>query len=110
MVSEIEVNIYVDRFIDYIKSTDEYRNYMRASRNLDKNPDIKEKVDQYKKENYFLQHAPENEDIFDRVQEMQFNNKELLERGDVSEYLVTEWEFFHMIQKIFGRIMDNMDF
>lgn len=110
MVSESEMNAYVDRFIDYLKSTDEYRNYIRASRNLDKSPEIKEQVDQFKKENFFLQHSPEHEDIYDRVEELRSKNEELLERGDVSEYLMAEWEFFRMMQKINARLMDNMDF
>jgi len=110
MISETELYDYVDRFIVYMKNTREYKEYIHALRELEKYPDIKEKVYEFRRENYFLQHAPEHEDIYERVAELRSRNEELLERPEVSDFLMTEWEFFGMMQGVFDRIMNNMDF
>ena len=110
MSSEEEINERVDALIDYLKSTREYREYIHASKVLDQSPDIKDKVYEFRRENYFLQHAPANEDIYERVEQLRRKNEELLYKPEAADFLMTEWNFFSMMQGVFDRIMDNMDF
>ncbi|MBR5377265.1 MAG: YlbF family regulator [Lachnospiraceae bacterium] len=105
-----ELNERVDALIDYLKNTSEYREYIHASKNLDNFPDEKEKVFEFRKENYFLQHAPAGEDIYEKVESLRAKNEELLYRPEVSDFLMTEWAFFSMMQGVFDRVMENMDF
>ena len=105
-----ELNERVDALIDYLKNTSEYREYIHASKNLNSFPDEKEKVFEFRKENYFLQHAPAGEDIYEKVENLRAKNEELLYRPEVSDFLMTEWAFFSMMQGVFDRVMENMDF
>ena len=110
MNSDGELNELVDALIDHIRNTREYREYVHASKTLNESPDIKEKVFEFRKENYFLQHAPAGEDIYEKVESLRAKNEELLYRPEVSDFLMTEWSFFSMMQQIMDRIMESMDF
>ncbi len=110
MNSEEALNERVDALIDYLKNTNEYRDYIHASKTLNESPDIKEKVFEFRKENYFLQHAPAGEDIYEKVETLRKKNEEILYRPEVSDFLMTEWAFFSMMQGVLDRIMENMDF
>ncbi|MBO4374709.1 MAG: YlbF family regulator [Lachnospiraceae bacterium] len=110
MNPEDELNERVDALIDYLKNTGEYREYKHASRILDESPDVKAKVYEFRKDNYFLQHAPKGEDIYEKVENLRKKNEDILYRPEVSDFLMTEWAFFSMVQNVFSRIMDNMEF
>ncbi len=77
---------------------------------LQRKPDLYDQVMGFRWENYLLQHAPEHEDIYDRVAELRKRNAELLDTPEVYDYLMTEWTFSHMIQTLFDRLMNQMDF
>ncbi len=110
MTEETELLEYVDRFIDLIKDTRQYKDYIHMVHILSAEPEIYEKVQEFRRENYFLQHAPEHEDIYDAVAELRKKNEELLNRPEVYDYLMFEWEFFHLVQKLYTRFMDRMEF
>ena len=110
MNSDEELRERVDALIDFLKNTDEYRDYVHASKKLNETPDIKEKVFEFRKENYFLQHSPAGEDIYEKVENLRAKNEEILYRPEVSDFLMTEWAFFSIMQDVLDRIMENMDF
>ncbi len=110
MNTDEEINRRVDELIGYLKGTPEYREYIHASKVLDESPDVKEKVYEFRKENYFLQHAPAGEDIYEKVERLREKNADILYRPEVSDFLMTEWAFFGIMQGVFDRIMENMDF
>ena len=110
MSADEEIRMSVDRLIDTLKSTPEYREYIHASKILDESPDVKEKVFEFRKENYFLQHSPAGEDIYEKVESLREKNSDILYRPEVNDFLMTEWAFFSMMQGVFDRIMESMDF
>ena len=110
MSAEEEIRRHVDELIDCLKDTPEYREYIHASKKLDESPDVKEKVFEFRKENYFLQHSPAGEDIYEKVERLREKNSDILYRPEASDFLMTEWAFFSMMQGVFDRIMENMDF
>ncbi|MCR5486032.1 MAG: YlbF family regulator [Lachnospiraceae bacterium] len=110
MTDEKVLAAHVDEFIRLIKDTRKYQDYVHMCEVLAAEPEISEKVREFRRENYFLQHAPENEDIYDRVAELRLRNEELLSRPEVYDYLMAEWEFFRLVQELFDRIMERMDF
>ena len=110
MQIEGEFRDYADKMVSILKDTNQYRDYIHAAKVLDAMPDIRDKVYEFRRENYFLQHAPEGEDIYNRVEELRSKNEELLEMPEVEEFLMTEWELFSVIQGFFDRVMEQMDF
>ncbi len=110
MAIDTELIEYADKMTEMLKNTSQYRDYVHATRILNSMPDIRDKVYEFRRENYFLQHAPENEDIYERVEALRKRNDELLQMPEVEEFLMTEWELFSMIQNFFDRVMEQMDF
>ena len=110
MNADEEIMEYADRMVEHLKNTDQYRDYIHAMKVLNTMPDVKERVYEFRRENYFLQHAPEGEDIYSRVAQLREKNDELLQMPEVEDFLMTEWELFSMIQHIFDRMMDQMEF
>lgn len=100
----------VDMFSEMLKNTQEYNDYIHMIEVLQRKPELFDQVMVFRKENYFLQHAPENEDIYDMVAELRKKNAELLDTPEVYDYLMAEWSFFHLVQSLYDRIMNELDF
>ena len=100
----------VDDFTEMIRNTQEYKDYKHMQEVLERKPDLYDQVMIFRKENYILQHAPDHEDIYERVEELRKKNEDLLNIPEVYDFLMTEWTFFHMMQNLFDRLMNGMDF
>ncbi len=100
----------VDEFTEMIRNTQEYKDYIHMVEVLKRKPDLYDEVMVFRRENYFLQHAPEHEDIYDRVKELRERNEELLDTQEVYDFLMTEWSFCHMMQSLFDRLMSGLEF
>lgn len=110
MVTEAELFAHVDEFSEMIKDTQEYKDYMHMVEVLQRTPELFDRVMVFRKENYMLQHAPESRDINERVADLRRNNAELLETPEVYDYLMAEWSFFHLVQSLYDRIMNEVEF
>ncbi len=109
MVTEEQLNEHVDDFVDMLRETQEYKDYMHMLEVLHRKPELYDKTMAFRRENYFLQHAPEHEDIYDRVAELRARNAELLDTPEVYDFLMTEWTYFHMMQSLFDRLMTEIN-
>lgn len=110
MYTESDLCDHVDEFAEMVRDTQEYRDYMHMVGVLRRRPELYDEVMLFRKENYFLQHAPEHEDIYDRVEELRRRNAELLDTPEVYDFLMSEWTFFHMMQTLYDRLMNDIDF
>ena len=110
MTTEAELTEHLDEFVKMVKDTQEYKDYNHMVEVLHRKPHLFDEVMTFRKDNYFLQHAPEHEDIYDRVTELRQRNAELLDTPEVYDFLMTEWAFFRMVQNLFDRLMNEMDF
>lgn len=110
LYTEADLNKRVDEFSYMVRNTQEYKDYMHMVEVLQRKPELYDQVIAFRRDNYMLQHAPEHEDIYDRVEELRQRNAELLDTPEVYDFLMTEWTFFHMMQTIFDRLMNEMDF
>ena len=110
MYTEDELNKHIDEFAGMLKETQEYKDYRHMVDVLHRKPDLYDQVMIFRRDNYFLQHAPEHEDIYDRVEELRKRNEQLLETPEVYDFLMTEWTFFHMMQSMYDRLMNELEF
>lgn len=109
LYTEADLVRRVDEFSGMVRNTQEYKDYMHMVEVLQRKPELYEEVMVFRRDNYILQHAPEHEDIYDRVEELRKRNADLLDTPEVYDFLMTEWTFFHMIQTLFDRLMNEMD-
>jgi cell fate (sporulation/competence/biofilm development) regulator YlbF (YheA/YmcA/DUF963 family) len=99
----------IDNFIGFLKDTDIYKEYRSALEELNKDPDLKRRVDDFRQRNYNFQ---QSEDI-DLNEYDQFRSEMVGFRASdqrVDAFLDAELALCRMIQDVSYRITEALDF
>ena len=88
---------------DAMRNTIDYQSYLKLEAELDKDQELKKKVDEFRLRNFALQEA-ENIDLFDAVDKIDREYRDLRKNPVVAEYLAAELSVCRMIQKVFAAI------
>ena len=99
----------IDNFIGFLKDTDIYKEYRSALEELNKDPDLKRRVDDFRQRNYNFQ---QSEDI-DLNEYDQFRSEMVGFRASdqrVDTFLDAELALCRMIQDISYRSTEAIDF
>lgn len=99
-----------DKYIEDIKSTDEYMTYSGAVSVLERIPDLMDRVNEYRQENFRLQNRYEGDELFDKLDELQNKYEDILNDGRVSLFLHAESGFCKMMQEINNYVVEGFDF
>ncbi|MDD2970638.1 MAG: YlbF family regulator [Lachnospiraceae bacterium] len=108
MVTELDKEIQV--FVQRVKETDTYRNYILQRDKIDRQPDLKKKIDEFRKRNFELQNGDDSEDLFDKIDAFQEESEKFREDPMVDAFLTAELEFCRMMQKVYTTISDSLGF
>ena len=76
-----------------------YQNYLCMEQELEKDPDLKSRVDDYRIRNYRLQQS-ENVDLYDAVDSLERDSCALRKSEKANAYLEAELEVCKMVQKV----------
>ena len=82
----------LDALIEEMRESRAYQNYLWMEEELEKDPDLKSRVDDYRIRNYRLQQS-ENVDLYDAVDSLRKSEK-------ANAYLEAELEVCKMVQKV----------
>lgn len=93
-----------------IVESDEYKEFMRLSEIIDKYPDIKRAVDDYRRENFFFQYSDDVDDVMSATQNLAKRYENVKKQPFVEQYLRTEMCVCRMIQGICMNIVGAVDF
>ena len=99
----------IDNFIGFLKDTDIYKEYRSALEELNKDPELKRRVDDFRQRNYNFQ---QSEDI-DLNEYDQFRSEMVGFRASdqrVDAFLDAELALCRMIQDVSYRITEALDF
>lgn len=110
MTENTDIMNQVDDFISLMKNTPEYTEYERQKEILQRDPQLKERVDVLRRDMFMLQHESENEDIYDKTEMLERQNEDLLSRPEVHDFLDAESSYCRLMQLVIDRVMDNIDF
>ena len=83
-------------------ATDEYRTYKRLQRQLDKDEDLKRRVDEYRAERFAAGQVADN--LMDRMDEVRRRHDDLLSMPGVRAYLDAENAVCRMIREVYSTI------
>ena len=87
---------------DAMRNTIDYQSYLKLEAELDKDKDLKKRVDEFRIRNFSLQ-KEENVDLFDAVDDIDREFVELRKNPVVEEYLEAELSVCKMVQRVFKR-------
>lgn len=106
-MSAIDKNIR--RLLDAVKRSDVYKEYRIQEENLNRNPELKNRVDLFRGNNYQLQNESGQDDLFHTVNQIALESVELRSNPEVNAYLDAELALCRMMQKICTRLTEGID-
>lgn len=100
-----------DQLIDVIKETQIYKRYRIQCEKVEKQPEIKEKMDEYRTKNFNLQNSSfEGEEMQNHLEALQREYESVLKNPLVADFLTAELDFCRLMQFVNLKMADAMDF
>ena len=98
-----QIALCTQALIDAIHRSDAYRNFMIVKEKIDKDPELKTKLNDFRRRSYELQNRKEGKDFYTEIERFEVEFHELRKETMISEFLQNEMEICRIIQQV------NMD-
>lgn len=99
-----------DEYTEKLKGTDIYKNYYEQVKKISNYPELMEQINNFRKENFYIQNAFSNEELFDKTEEFNLKYEKFRENPLVSDFLAAELALCRMMQFIDQHIIEGLDF
>lgn len=104
----------VDKLTEELKAaildSEEYKEYQYLTAMIDKYPDIKRAVDDYRRENFFFQYSDDAGDVMSATEDLARRFADVRKQPYVERYLRAEMCICRMIQGICMDVVGCVDF
>ncbi len=100
----------VDNLVEEIKKSNTYMEYDFQRDKLKKQPELFNRVQEYRQRNFDLQNGSQGEDLFEKMDAFEKEYEEFLEIPLVDDFLNAELAFCRMMQEVNLRITTELDF
>ena len=107
---KMTVEAAADKYIEAILSTTEYTNYALQRDKLLKQPELYEKVKDFRIKNYMIQTRKEGDDLLNAMDDLQREFESVREIPLVDDFLSAELAFCRMMQELNNKVADALDF
>ena len=104
------VEAALEELVTAINESPEYREYSKQKELMRQHPDLKEKLDIYRREKYELQTSASSDELFDRTEELTGKSEELRKNPLMGLFLDAELDFCRMIQQVNNAIVEAVEF
>ena len=109
-MSDIQIEEATKKFAAYIQESDTYKEYFYQREKIKKQPELYEKVNEYRQKNFDLQNESDSEDLFDRMEAFEREYAKFRENPLVEDFLRAELAFCRMMQNINVWLTAEIDF
>ncbi|MDE7283081.1 MAG: YlbF family regulator [Lachnospiraceae bacterium] len=100
-----------ENFVQEIMKTDIYNEYDFQKRKLKEQPELFEKVREFRQKNFAMQTADaQSDELLDKLEAVEREAEKLRENPLVDNFLSAELAFCRMMQEVNVRIMAGLDF
>ena len=103
------VEVYVDRLIQEIKSGVVYRQYTVALENLNQNPELKQQVDELRRLNYQVQAESDARNLYDAIDDIESKIDKLSCVPEVTQFLEAELALCRQLQSVEVRLHQGIN-
>lgn len=97
-------------FADKIMTSGTYKEYLYQREKIKKQPELYEKVNEFRQRNFDLQNETDSEDMLDRMEAFEREYEEFREDPLVDDFLRAELAFCRMMQEVYALLADDIDF
>lgn len=108
MATELDKEIEI--FVQKIKETNTYLNYEIQRDKIDRQPDLKRKLDDFRQRNFEMQNQEDAEDLFEKIDAFVEESEKIREHPLVDDFLAAELEFCRMMQEVYTTISERIGF
>lgn len=103
-----EIYEQADDLAKTILNSDEYIRYSNAKAALSQNIELKERVDRYRRDNFYLQNSYSDSKI-DEYHKLENEYHELTKYAEAKEYLDAELIFVRLMRKTMDILVESVD-
>ena len=107
-VDNSSIDIKTEELVQAILTSEEYREYLECFAKIKEQPELYERVGDYRKRNFELQNMDVNDNMFDEVMRFQMENSAIRKNALVNQFLKAELSVCRMLQDITRTISDNV--
>lgn len=109
-MSDKEIVEAARRFAGIIMDSKTYKEYLDQREKLKKQPELYERVNEYRQRSFDLQNEADGDDIFERMEAFDREYEELRENPLVDDFLDAEVAFCRMMQEVYMLLAEEVDF
>lgn len=100
----------IDVLVAAIKKTTEYQEYEFQKEKIKRIPELKARIDDFRKKNYELQNSPQSDNLMEAVERFQKEYESFMENPLVADFLQAELAFCRLMQDVNVHITAAIDF
>jgi hypothetical protein len=108
-VDNSSIDVKTEELVQAILASEEYREYLECFAKIKEQPELYERVGDYRKRNFELQNMDVNDNMFDEVMRFQMENSAIRKNALVNQFLKAELSVCRMLQGITRTISDNVE-
>ena len=109
-MSDSKIREAIKQFADTIMASDMYKEYLYQREKIKKQPDLYDKVNEYRQRNFELQNETDSEELFDRMEAFEKEYEKLREDPLVDDFLRAELAFCRLMQEVDLLLAQAIDF
>ena len=91
-------------------TSDTYKEYLYQREKIKKQPELYEKVNEFRQRNFDLQNEADSDEIFDRMEAFEREYEKFREDPFVDGFLQAELAFCRMMQEVYVLLAEEIDF
>lgn len=110
MRSDERVDEALDELIDAITETEEYKKYKKTLKELKIWPELMDKVNEFRSENFRIQTLADDNRIIDEIDAFDERFKGFRSDDRVNDFLRSELAFNRLMQNVYTQIMEGIEY
>lgn len=109
-MSDSEIIEATRKLAEIIRQSDTYQEYLNQREKIKTQPELYDRVNEYRQKNFDLQNESDSEDLFDRMEAFEREYADLRENPLAEGFLKAELAFCRMMQDVNVLLTAQIDF
>ena len=105
---EQQLDMAVSTMIEAVKDSQIYKTYRQELEEVSKDPELKKQIDEFRTKNFMMQSRGDTP--MEEMERFEYEHSKFREDPRVSRFLAAELAFCRMMQRIYLRITEAVDF
>ena len=103
------IDLHTDILIEELKNSDSFKKYEYCKEEIEKDPELKKKLNEFRMKNYKLQNSSEQIDLYDISDKITDEYARMRDNPIVAGFLENELALCKTIQHINNRLVEVLD-